>query len=86
MADEINGIVPCGGLKDGQFEVVIYTYLPKPTKLTYLPDLCFFFPDFYFKNTLATITKGVFHLKSPKTDNNWVSSHLSILATVLIVL
>ncbi len=76
-------------LKYGQLEVVIYTYLPKPTKLTYLP--VFFFPDFYFFKTLATNTKGIFHLKSPKNDKNWggerrVSSHLCILAIVLVVL
>ncbi len=55
-------------LKYGQLEVVIYTYLPKPTKLTYLP--VFFFPDFYFLKTLANNTKGIFHLKSPKNDKN----------------
>jgi hypothetical protein len=27
-------------------------------------------PFFYLKKTLATNTKGVFHLKSPKTDSN----------------
>jgi hypothetical protein len=27
MADEINEIVRFGGLKDGELEVVIYTYL-----------------------------------------------------------
>jgi len=45
---------------------------------------------FDFKKTLATNTKGVFHLKSPKTDSNLfgrgggrVPSHLCLLAAVL---
>jgi hypothetical protein len=46
-------------------------------------------PFFYLKKTLATNTKGVFHLKSQKTDRNFfgrggrVPSHLCLLAAVL---
>jgi hypothetical protein len=48
-----------------------------------------FIAIFLLKKTLATNTKGVFHLKSPKTDSNFfgrggrVPSHLCLLAAVL---
>jgi len=61
--------VPCGGLKDGQVEVVIYTYQVN------LPIDVFFLEIyrqiFIFKIPWLPIQTGFFHLKSPKNENSF---------------